>query len=585
MVATESEIRTAAPRFDRVGFWIAAASGTLVSLAITGFVFATNNNLFHLPIVAELYDEPQFANDGFVQCLRYYAAGPWMLLRGSARYVDPYWSFLLLFVLSRLLSFIGFLACARLFGIVTRSQQICFALLVSVTWLLRQDSFGGGGGLFIEYFTHSEIGNGLFLLDLYLAFRHRIAAAIGLVGVIFFVNAFMGVWAIVVLAVVFLAQIAHGDMKDVRILYRCGIGVGIASLFAAPVVTLILSNPDFGKPLAFDYISFLKEYYPFHFLFDSVSLRGKIGLAFVTAIGVGAMANFGKQGRLWLAALLAACAIYVVGIFMPHVTHSPTILNLHLLRSSVLIQLLSALAVCALATSWWFGEERFRARIAAPVVFVLLSVPTDSYLRSPAILALGLFLAASAFTPVLKILSSRVPDGLMRQGSRLRIAAAVWMVSSVPVLVFEHRQVDQREQAWTDEWQTIGVWARENTPVNAVFMNPVVKANIPPYTDEEVGGASDAIFNYTAHRSVWVGFKKGAAVMWSPSYYYVWHRRVSEVSSLVTHQEKLDYAQKNGLAYEIEICLDTTREKPLLFATKRICVYDVTPAADTPHKN
>ena len=115
-----------------------------------------------------------------------------------------------------------------------------------------------------------------------------------------------------------------------------------------------------------------------------------------------------------------------------------------------------------------------------------------------------------------------------------------------------------------DEWQTIGVWAGENTPVNAVFMNPVVKANIPPYTDEEVGGASDAIFNYTAHRRVWVGFKKGAAVMWSPSYYYVWHRRVSEVSSLVTHQEKLDYAQKNGLAYRSKFASIRPKKKSFI---------------------
>ena len=48
--------------------------------------------------------------------------------------------------------------------------------------------------------------------------------------------------------------------------------------------------------------------------------------------------------------------------------------------------------------------------------------------------------------------------------------------------------MDQLVQAWTDEWQMIGVWARENTPVDAIFMNPVVKANIPPYTEEEVGG-------------------------------------------------------------------------------------------------
>ena len=189
---------------------LAAALGTLVSLAITGFVFAIGNNLFHLPIVAELWDEPQFTNDEFIQALRYYAAGPWMLLRGSASYVNPYWSFLLLFVISRLLSIVGFLACARLLGIVSRSQQICFALLVSVTWLLRGDAVGGGGGLFIDYFAHSEMANGLVLLALYLVFRLRIATAIAMVGVIFFVNAFMGVWTAVVVGVVFVAQIARG---------------------------------------------------------------------------------------------------------------------------------------------------------------------------------------------------------------------------------------------------------------------------------------------------------------------------------------------------------------------------------------
>ena len=140
------------------------------------------------------------------------------------------------------------------------------------------------------------------------------------------------------------------------------------------------------------------------------------------------------------------------------------------------------------------------------------------------------------------------------------------------------------EQAWIDEWQTIGVWARENTPSNAIFMIPVVRANQPPYTDEEVGGASDAIFDYTAQRLVWVNFKKGAAVMWSPSYYDTWHRRVNEVSSLVNHRQKVDYAHRNGISYIIEICLDANREKPS-FATKRICIYDVSWPADASPKS
>ena len=39
-----------------------SAIGSLAVLAIVGFVLGVNNNLFTLPIVADLYQEPQFAH-------------------------------------------------------------------------------------------------------------------------------------------------------------------------------------------------------------------------------------------------------------------------------------------------------------------------------------------------------------------------------------------------------------------------------------------------------------------------------------------------------------------------------------------
>ncbi|MGO8846972.1 MAG: hypothetical protein ACLQFI_16890 [Methylocella sp.] len=574
MLVNEGEIRSASIRFDRTGFWIAVAVGTLVSLAITGFVFGTNNNVFHLPIVAELYNEPQFAKDEFMQSLPYYASGPWILLRGSASYVDPYWTFFFLSVISRFLSLVGFLACARLLGIESRYEQLFFSLLISTTYLLRGPSFAGDGGLFINYFNQSEISNGLFLLVFYFALRRRIAVAMALVGVIFFVNAFFAVWTIFVLGTVLLFQILRGDLAWSQVILRCSIGFCIAGLFAAPVVVSILSNPDFGKSIVFDYVSFLNEYFPFHFLFGPNSLAQKIGLAFLTMIGLGAFILLGRPGRLWLFALLAVCAIYVVGIFAPYATHSPTILNLHLLRSSTLIHLLSALAVCSLATAWWFGEDRIRATVAAPILVVALTIPTDDSLRYPFILAVGLFLLVSAFTQHIETLSRHASGILGRQGSKVRIAVTMWFVCIISILVIEHRLKNQEDQAWINEWQTIGAWARANTPANAIFMTPIVSyIHRAKFTDKEVGGMADEIFEYASHRTGWVDFKKGAVVMWSPSYYHTWHGRVKEVSALESHQEKLDYARKNGIGFVIEVCNNSDREK-VLFATQRICVYD-----------
>src|ERR1700760_1208386 len=91
-----------------------SAIGSLICFAIVGFVLGINNNLFTLPIVGDLSREPQFAHDSLIQSLRYYSSGPWILLSGAAKYVDAYSLYLILLLLSQLLAFLGFLACADL---------------------------------------------------------------------------------------------------------------------------------------------------------------------------------------------------------------------------------------------------------------------------------------------------------------------------------------------------------------------------------------------------------------------------------------------------------------------------------------
>src|SRR5208337_1354419 len=110
-------------RYDAPGLLLTANIGALLSLAISGFVFGINNNEFHLPIVGLLYDEPQFTHDEFIQSLRYFSSGLWLLLRGVDRYVDPHLLFLGLDYISRLIAFLGFLACADLLGIRTSKDR------------------------------------------------------------------------------------------------------------------------------------------------------------------------------------------------------------------------------------------------------------------------------------------------------------------------------------------------------------------------------------------------------------------------------------------------------------------------------
>ena len=76
--------------FDLAGLLAIAAVGALLSFCVTGHLFGVSNNIFHLPIVASLFDEPQYGKDAFIQSLRYFAAGPWQLLQGSEKIVDPY---------------------------------------------------------------------------------------------------------------------------------------------------------------------------------------------------------------------------------------------------------------------------------------------------------------------------------------------------------------------------------------------------------------------------------------------------------------------------------------------------------------
>src|ERR1700736_4855126 len=124
MSSTMQNARLRESGSDWPAFLVIAAIGSLVSILTTGFVVGVRNDVYYLPIINALYDESQFANDSFIQSLRYFSSGPWILLSGVAKYVDSYWLLLFLDFVSRFIAFAGFLACADLLGVKGRREII-----------------------------------------------------------------------------------------------------------------------------------------------------------------------------------------------------------------------------------------------------------------------------------------------------------------------------------------------------------------------------------------------------------------------------------------------------------------------------
>ena len=555
--------------FDWPGFILITAAGGIISSAVSGFVFGVGTNVFHLPIVARLYDEPQFINDAFIQSLRYYSSGVWLLLRGADRWIEAYWLFLGLAIFSRILFFSGFMACASLAGILGRKERTFFVALLSATELLRGSAVGAGS-LFANTFSHSDFANGLFLIALYLSIRCRIGASVALTGVTFFVNAFMGAWTAAVVGVVILLQIMRKEVTWLQGLLRAGLGICFASPFVAVIIAAMLSNPEFGNTPDFDYAQFLKMTGGVHFFIESIPPNDLAALLLMSLCGAASFILIGNFGRMFLAALITACAIFAAGIVVPHITHAPLILNLHLLREAVLVQILSAFAITALVTLWFFQGDQAKSIVASIVAVAILANPLRLIALATLVLVLAYFLLQRDQAQLRRWMPAQLPN----LSGLFRIFAVLTVTSFLGILFFKHRALDAGLREAVGEWTKVGTWARANTAPESIFLVPAADYH-DGMTPEEWTALESTVFEPSSHRRVWIGNRTGCAAMWSYSYYHEWHDRRTEALALATHQDKLRYAHEKRLSYVIETCAEAGRQANLIFSTKRLCVYPV----------
>jgi hypothetical protein len=541
-----------------------AVIGAAVSLLISGVVAVEATSFFHLQVLAGLWREPQFADDRFVQSMQYYASGFWFPLTGRFDGDEVYPLLVTFNALSRILFFIGALECATILRVETPRQRLVFVLLVALAASMRGLSRAGEGGLFVPTFGHSELANATTLLVLAYAARGRVALALAMNGATFFLSGFVAVWNAAPLALILGRQLRSGELGWKDAARRGAVGLALAAIIALPVIRDVLANPDYGRPIDFNYVSALLDIWPYHFLIWAQPLSSVVWLVMVTAAAFLAAARMRPASDFLIAALIGFSAVWLFGAALPWLSQSPALLNLHLLRSSSSIQICATLAFAALATLWLTDRADDKKTFLGCVTALLLSVPNFG----PPLLLL-LFIAAAA---------ASVPRALLMLPYRTATVAAIVVLFALAVIGTQRR--DQGLALDRGEWESLARWARANTAADAVFLIPVTMLpqqyafshgfpNVDPEQFLLLRGYE--VFPYFAHRRIWITDLDGNCVMWSQHLYPLWKQRMAETLALRSLDRRLDYASSRGIAYVVDGC-DSKAEVPV-WKSRRLCVY------------
>ena len=316
-------------------FFLLSSVFSFISIIFTGFVFGKNNNLFHLPILFSLPELPQFKDDLFIQSLRFYSSGFWQSLAGLGLICDLRIVLFLFFIFSRILFFIGFFLCCSLINKISFKSGVFLGTVCCVSPFSYGLSYAGDGGLFIDYFTHSEFTNGLTMLFIFCLCNRKYCAGGVLNGIISFFNFFIAAWNFFVF--LFIGILFR--FRKIIILKRGYLSYFLGGLaffvFLLPTIFNIVKNPCFGKSLGFSFKSYLLYYWPFHSLAQSIPVLVYFKLFLVFFLC--GFSFFYLKPRLVLFEIVffAFTTLYCLGVLVSFIWPTYFVLNLNILRSSV----------------------------------------------------------------------------------------------------------------------------------------------------------------------------------------------------------------------------------------------------------
>ncbi len=575
-------------------------AAAVFSLVMQGTMIGTNNNTFHLPILLRLYDLPQFADDAFIQSLRRFASFVYPLLSAVATERNVETVLLAAHLLTRTLNILALLLLARdLLPPLPRALPLALAVIILPGTLYGGTPLGAAG-LFPSTFTHSELSQAMGLLTLLAAVHGRFLLAAPLWALTFSLNAFVGAWCLLPLALLALDLLRARRGPALRTL---ALAAALAALLALPNLLWLLSLLRGQAPLDFDYVTFLREYFPNHFLIDEAKPRNVAILSLHVAAGIAGLWVLGWPRR-WCLAYAGFLGIFALGMIAPFLTHAPVVLNLHLLRvDGMLILLGTAFSAAAIPLLVLSPATPPPARAAALLILPSLFLgywPADMDRAQSGVLAAALLLAAASaafYGTACFRLARALPDALRQPRAVLPalLLAACWLLLpfqrgrlvepslsfllaaalatalaaalafqarrglAVPVIVAlaalfgvhaaiaDHDSILRRVGAFPTDSQLIAIdpvspdW-NEVAEWARENTDPRAVFLIPP---------SLTGFETTARRRVWYDTRQGAAAMWAPGFYDQWKARRRDVGELHTLADALRYACGRGIGYVV----------------------------------
>ncbi len=498
-----------------------ALSAGALSMALTGFLFGIGNNVFHIPYVLGLAQMPEFMGDAFYLSLNKFTSIVWPVVRLVSTEENVEQVFFTAQFASRIAAFIGLIVLVRTLGLVQWVGVALLSVAVALSPWMQLVSVVGGHGMLIPYFTHSEVTWPFIFILLAFLLRQQVVYAAATCGILFCINAFVGLW---MLWVVFVWGLLRHPALPFK---HWGQATLAFTMLALPVVIWIAASISSDAAVAFDYRDYIRFYYLEHFLIEAATASALLTLASLLACAWLAALSF-KESQALKHILLGLVLLLLVGAFLPYVLNQRFVFNLHLLRAAGVLQALAVVLVGCASVLRLLRHGNALLQLLGGAALVLLAVGPVSL--GSALLLLGMLTWAW-------LLESRSRQGLRYGSLYLDWLPALALGGLLIVAGFQlHNRKPQHSPLVHDaEWVAIASWVRQSD-LHGVFLLPIQEPN-------------SAYFQLLARRRVWVEHKQGAAVMWQPSFYVQWRRRLEEVQALASPEATLAYARQHGIAY------------------------------------
>lgn len=578
----------AAPRSFKSGVYhyllLPMMAGYAVSI-LTGFSFGVSNNVFHIPYVLNFCSRQEFLHDPYYGSLDKFTSVVWPLVRLVATEANIGQLFYVAYLVSRIAAFAGLVYLIRLAGFRKPEELLLATVALVLAPLLQNSSVIGDHGMFEPYFTHSEVTWAFVFLSVGLLYADRVVLSYAMTGIAFSINAFIGIWLLVINTLV-LVSVRRSMPLPVFLK-----AMAVFALFALPVTLWILSTMAGPRgPVGFSYLEYVRLYYPQHFLVETPGARiGMLKHLALVASGLLA-ARYLPNARFWVVIQLGALMIVMVGIPLPYLFDNRFVFNLHLIRAAGLGQAFATVFVALAGVRLLLDGKELERQLTGLVALLSLTM-----LERNAVGISMMLISMSAAQPGAALSGYFGRGGIFRQECRAFFRPAysclVLFMAALLHQFYRHGFTVMDGMTLLTIFALFGVvWMRRyrqaGTSMHAVIIlmlfmaglgisrsrlfrdNQMAKSRLPenrswqemmesirsgnlrgPFLISLDDQEHSDYFQLQARRLVWVDWKQGAAVMWSPSFYRQWSTRYREVSALHSSRELITYAKAKGIRY------------------------------------